>query len=464
VVAVQLSKGARSESDHSASPVFGAPGAGAYRATHLTGMKQVISLIRLTLLLRVATSIVGVLVALTLHPTPAPVFIELAAVVPSLVLLAVVFIAPLRGWSSTRFVKSLLVAAIVAAALEGIISRVGLQLMAAANGVEVGEFFRRNVGFPVELALMRLPLNGPLLFITIPAVLGGWIDGRRGALRWAIFTVLMSLLATISTTSPEFTQWRLNVGAIGAQAMVVFITTYFVGTLADQQRGEQEEIEMANRKLAEQAVVREQLATSRERVRLARDLHDTLAHTLAGLVVQAKVVDTLLEKDPLAARRELARVQSVAKQGLADARAAIGDLRANIVEDLGLGSALQRQVELLGQRTGLQADFERSGDDPQLDKIYAETLFRIVQEALNNIERHANASHVIVSMEQMPLPDRLLTLRVKDDGVGFEVTALDDERFGLRGMRERAELIDAHLRIDSVLGAGTTVSITYRQE
>jgi two-component system sensor histidine kinase DegS len=134
------------------------------------------------------------------------------------------------------------------------------------------------------------------------------------------------------------------------------------------------------------------------------------------------------------------------------------------VEDLGLGSALQRQVELLGQRTGLQADFERSGDDPQLDKIYAETLFRIVQEALNNIERHANASHVIVSMEQMPLPDRLLTLRVKDDGVGFEVTALDDERFGLRGMRERAELIDAHLRIDSVLGAGTTVSITYRQE
>ncbi len=430
----------------------------------LTGMKQVIGLIRLTLMLRIATSIVGTLVVLTFLPMTAPALIELAAIVPSLALLLLVLIAPLRGWSSVHFVKGLLVAAIVAEALEAIISRMGLQLIAAATGMDAGEFFRRNVGFPAEWFLMRLPLNGPLLFIAIPAILGGWIDGRRSALRWAAFTILMSLVATISTTTPEFMQWRLNVGAIGAQAMVVIITTYFVATLADQQRAEQAEIHMANRKLAEQALVREQLATSRERVRLARDLHDTLAHTLAGLVVQTKVVDTLLEKDPVGARRELARVQQVAKQGLTDARAAIGDLRANIVEDLGLTSALQRQVELLGQRTDLQVSFDRQGDDPQLDKIHAETLFRIVQEALNNVERHANASRVSVSMEHTPLPERALTLRVKDDGVGFDAAALDDERFGLRGMRERAELIGAHLRIDSIIGSGTTVSITYVKE
>ncbi|HEY3290329.1 MAG TPA: sensor histidine kinase, partial [Anaerolineae bacterium] len=437
---------------------------GIINSTRLTGMKQVISLVRLTLILRVATSIVGAVVALSFLPTLAPALVETVAVVPSFILLIVVFIALFRGWNSVRFVKALLVAVIVTEALEAVFSRLGLQLVAAASGTDIGEYFRHTPGFPAEWAVMRLPLNGPLLFITIPAVLGGWIDGRRGAPRWAIFTVLMTLLSTISTNLPEFTEWRLNVGVFGAQVMVVIITTFFVGTLADQQRAEQAELETANRKLAEQSLVREQLAASRERIRLARDLHDTLAHTLAGLVVQTNVVDTLLDKDPVAARRELGRVQNVARQGLVDARAAISDLRANIVEDLGLGSALQRLAETMGQRTGMQVKFERSGEEPQLDKLHAESLLRIVQEALTNVERHANATQVVVSMEQTAPPDSLLTLRVKDNGVGFDVNSLEDDRFGLRGMRERSELVGAHLRIDSVVGAGTTVSITYRQE
>ncbi len=426
-------------------------------------MKQVIALVRLTLLLRVATSIIGAMVALTFLPLATPVLVDLVAVIPSLILLLIVFTAPLRGWNSSRFVRSLLVAAIAVEALEALISRLGFQMVGPRLGIGEGAFFRHIPGGLPEWMLMRLPLSVPLLFISIPALLGAWIDGRRRAWRWAVFTMAMIMLSTISTGAPEFTQWRLNVGVFGAQALVVLITTYFVATLADQQRAEQTELEAANRKLAEQSLVREQLAATRERVRLSRDLHDTLAHTLAGLVVQAKVVDTLLDKDPAAARRELARVQAVARQGLEDARAAISDLRANMVEEMGLSSALQRQVELLGQRSGLPVSYERSGDDPQLDNTRAETLLRIVQEALNNIERHANATHISVYMEQTPLPDRMLTIRVQDDGVGFDVSSLDDERFGLRGMRERAELIDAHLRIDSVVGSGTTVSVTIRQ-
>jgi signal transduction histidine kinase len=310
---------------------------------------------------------------------------------------------------------------------------------------------------------MRLPLTVPLLFITIPALLGAWINGKREAFRWAAFAVLMSLLSSISTSPPEFMQLRLNAGLFGAQGIVLFVTCYFVGTLADQQRREQAELEKANRQLAEQALVREQLATARERVRLARDLHDTLAHTLAGLVVQSKVVDTLLEKDPVAARRELVRVQAVAKEGLEEARAAIGDLRANVVEDLGLNGAIRRMTETTGQRTGMQVSVQETGDEVHLDKQCAEILFRIVQEALNNVERHARAQHINVSITQTLPPDRTLTIGVKDDGVGFNVAALDDERFGLRGMRERAELIGAHLRLDSMLGAGTTVTVTLKQ-
>jgi signal transduction histidine kinase len=427
-------------------------------------MNEVIRLIRLTLVLRVAVSVLGAVVALTLLPTITPVMFDLVAIVPSLLLLAVSFIAPGRGWNTIRFAKSLLIAMIVVEALEAIITRLGFQLYLGASGMDMGDFFRRLPGAPSDIGLMRLPLNVPQVFIAIPALLGAWIDGRRGSTRWAAFTVLMSLLSTISTTSPEFTQWRLNVGVFGAQAMVVVITCYFVASLADQQRDEQKQIEQANKELSAQSAVREQLATSRERVRLARDLHDTLAHTLAGLVVESKVIDTLLEKDPAAARRELVKMQGVAKHGLEEARAAIGDLRANIVEDLGLSNALQRQVELLGKQTTLEVSYERKGDEPQLDKSCGDTLFRIVQEALNNAERHAHASQVKVIMDCAATSEHALNIAVKDNGVGFDVGTLDDERFGLRGMRERAELIGAHLRIDSIVGRGTTVTVTLKQQ
>jgi signal transduction histidine kinase len=408
-------------------------------------------------------AIAGAVGELTLLGNSTPILIDLMVMLPSVLILAVATAGPMRGWTSVRFVKGLLVAIIVAQALEAIASRIWIQLFITNSGVDVSELLRQSQSGVPEWVLRRLPLNVPILFITIPALLGAWISGRRGAVRWAAFTVLMSLLSVVIITPPEFTQWRLSIGVLGAQGIVVFITCYFVGSLADQQRAEQAELEAANRRLAEQAHVREQLAASRERVRLARDLHDTLAHTLAGLVVQANVVETLLDDDPAAVRRELARVRQVAKQGLDETRAAIQDLRANMVEELGMGGAVQRQVELVAQRAGLQACFERSGEEPQLDKTCAETMFRIVQEALNNVERHARATHLNVTMQQESQPDPALTIAVRDDGVGFDVSALDDERFGLRGMRERAELIGAYLRVDSTVGAGTQVTITLKQ-
>jgi signal transduction histidine kinase len=427
------------------------------------GMKEVIRLVRLTLLLRIFVALASALVTATLMPGTLAAFLDMAVALPSCFLLAFTLLAALEHWESERFVKALLVTTILVEALEAIMSRIGLQWILSATGIEVDEAFRRFPGMIGNAAIMRLPLTVPLLFITIPALLGAWINGKRNAFRWAAFAVLLSLLSSISTSPPEFMQWRLNAGLFGAQGIVLFITCYFVGTLADEQRREQAELEKANRQLAEQALVREQLATSRERVRLARDLHDTLAHTLAGLVVQAKVVDTLLDKDPVAARRELARVQAVAKDGLEEARAAIGDLRANVVEDLGLNGAVRRIAETTGQRTGIQISVDETGDEVQLEKDCAETLFRIVQEALNNVERHAHAQHIHVSIHQTPPPDPVLTIRVKDDGIGFNVTTLDDERFGLRGMRERAELIGAHLRLESTLGTGTTVIVTLKQ-
>lgn len=425
-------------------------------------MNEVIRLLRISLILRIAAALVGAIMIATILPSPLPALLDLALLTPTFIILAITLIAPGRGWLSEGFVKKLLVAVIVAQAIEAVFTRLQLQLLVAIpDGLTAGSLRQFSSLLP-EWAMMRLPLNVPQLFITIPALLGAWMSGRRGAMRWALFTVVMSLLGSLSLSPPEFTEFRLNLGVLGAQGVVVFVTCYFVASLADQQRAEQAQLQTANRRLAEQALVREQLAASRERVRLARDLHDTLAHTLAGLVVQSQVVDTLMADDPAAARRELARVQEVAKRGLEETRAAINDLRANIVEDLGLSSALNRQLEIIAQRNNYEAHFQQEGSEPQLDSNVAQTLFRIAQEALNNVERHARATHVNLTLTNAS--ESGVSIRVQDDGVGFDVSMLDNEWFGLRGMRERAEMIGAHLRVDSSAGKGTIVTVTLRKE
>jgi signal transduction histidine kinase len=240
-----------------------------------------------------------------------------------------------------------------------------------------------------------------------------------------------------------------------------------VASLADQQRREHAQLEEASKALAQQAHVREQLAASRERMNLSRDLHDTVAHTLAALSVQVNAVGAVMDGEQTAARRELDVARDLVKTGLENTRRAISGLRSAEVENFGLGGALQRQAESLSQRTSIQAQFEMDCHEPALSDEAANALFRIAQEALNNVERHSQAQHAWVKLACGEREQAVLTIR--DDGVGFDVSDLDDDnddrdadRFGLRGMRERAELIGAHLRLDSGVGRGTTVTVNMK--
>jgi signal transduction histidine kinase len=245
--------------------------------------------------------------------------------------------------------------------------------------------------------------------------------------------------------------------------MVVGVVCVFVGTLTDQERAERSELETANRLLADQARTREQLAATRERVRMARDLHDTLAHTLAALVVQLETVEAALEDSATLARRQLAQASELARQGLQNAREAILDLRATQVKDLGLAGALRRHIEqaaLWGSaNTQTDIQLETDGSEPALSDAVAEGLVRIAQEALNNAVRHAQASRVVVRLSVKDLKPAVLEVQVQDDGRGFDLNQRDDGRFGLAGMRERAELIGAQFQIHSVAGHGTTVTV-----
>lgn len=203
-------------------------------------------------------------------------------------------------------------------------------------------------------------------------------------------------------------------------------------------------------------------AVSRERLRLARDLHDTLAHSLMALLTQIRLVRKL--RNRLGAEEldaELGRAEAVAATGLDDAHAAITQMRDNSVRDTGFGSAVRDLVKRFGQRTGLPVRLEVQADaDAWLDERF-EAAFRIVEESLQNIERHAGASTVEVSMHELKGPpdssDTRACIAVADDGCGFDTEVPQPGHFGLRGMREQAALIDAELRVHSAPGGGTRV-------
>jgi signal transduction histidine kinase len=156
------------------------------------------------------------------------------------------------------------------------------------------------------------------------------------------------------------------------------------------------------------------------------------------------------------------KARRIAQEGLQETRHAIQDLRVNPIEDLGLARALERAALDFGDRAGVQVELHIG--DPQAtvsNEIAAQILF-IAKEAFNNIERHADARRVEVTLARS---NGQLLLKIQDDGRGFDEAQVDEaERFGLQGMYERAEMIGAQLSVESTVGQGTVVQLTMNNE
>jgi len=202
-------------------------------------------------------------------------------------------------------------------------------------------------------------------------------------------------------------------------------------------------------------------AVTRERLRLARELHDTLAHSLMALLTQIRLVRKLRARlDAEALDAELERAEGVAATGLAEARAAITQMRHNGVRDAGLGAALHELLARFRERSGLAAELQADAAVAVLADARAETVFRIVEEALHNVERHAQAHAVQVTLGRDGEGGRV-QLEVVDDGVGFDPAQPRPGHFGLDGMREQASLIGARFTLDSRVGGGTRLRLAF---
>jgi signal transduction histidine kinase len=176
-------------------------------------------------------------------------------------------------------------------------------------------------------------------------------------------------------------------------------------------------------------------------------MHDTLAHTLSAVSVQLKALAVLWDADPAQARRVLRATDDLTRSGLDEARRALHALRASPIDEMGLALALRRVAEEAKARAGFALTFS---EPPQITSLRPEVeqhLYRIGEEAINNVARHANAHNVAVTLAQK---DGATLLMIQDDGDGFDQgLAAQSGHFRLTGMRERASLIEARLEIES---------------
>ncbi|HEY4689101.1 MAG TPA: ATP-binding protein [Anaerolineae bacterium] len=197
-----------------------------------------------------------------------------------------------------------------------------------------------------------------------------------------------------------------------------------------------------------------------ERARLAHELHDETVQALIALDQRVQMIERLYARDPQAAAQKLPELRTMTAKTIEDVRRITRALRPIYLEDLGLLPALEALTKTVGAEGDLVATFEVEGQARRLPIERELALYRIVQEALNNVVRHAHAKQVQVKV----IYAGALVVSVTDDGVGFDLPdradALTDlGHFGLVGMRERAELIGAHLTIQSARGNGTTIEL-----
>lgn len=200
-------------------------------------------------------------------------------------------------------------------------------------------------------------------------------------------------------------------------------------------------------------------AVLEERNRLARELHDSVTQQLFSMTLTAQAARAHLEKNPQRAAQQLERLQETASAALAEMRALIFQLRPPALREQGLVAALNQHAAVVSRREGLRIELTVTGDE-RLARGIEQPIYRIVQEALNNVVKHAQASSVRVVLE---FSAERVRLRVSDDGQGFDINAPqtgNGRHLGLISMRERAAEINGTMELRSTIGGGTEVIVT----
>ena len=238
--------------------------------------------------------------------------------------------------------------------------------------------------------------------------------------------------------------------------LLYMLVGFIINRITRQQREQRQELAVKNAELSRLTTSVEELTITRERNRLARELHDTLSHTLSAVNIQLKALEALMETDPPAAKARVTQMQNLTRDGLNEARRALSELRAKPIEEFGLATALRRLSQQAAERGGFQTQIAMPMQIEGIPNETEQQIYRIAEEAFNNIVRHAQARRVDLTFERR---GNRLTMMIQDDGLGFDAADRPDGRYGMIGMQERARLIGGNLSFDSQPNSGTTVQL-----
>jgi signal transduction histidine kinase len=300
-----------------------------------------------------------------------------------------------------------------------------------------------------------------IFFLIIPLVFIAWQYKMREVVIYSIVIMMAEGLPIFLQQEPSGVFFAAaNFLGSFARSGIFVIVGWIENRLVTLQRSQHEQLIEANQKLREYALASEKLAQTQERNRLARELHDTLAHTLSSSSVQLEAIKALFDRDPDEAKKMLSKTLENTKNGLAETRRALIDLRSSELEAYGLTQAIKNMVSSAADRSGFETEFHLEKELDMLPEDITHCLYRCAQEAVENTLRHANAKNVIVNLMA---EGEDVVMSIKDNGKGFDPQGLGKEHLGIRGMRERVEILGGTLVIESAKNLGTEIKVTLKR-
>jgi len=274
--------------------------------------------------------------------------------------------------------------------------------------------------------------------------------------RWVIYVTLLLVVVLPIGFYSTWDQALMNGGyIIPAIFFVVLFTQLRLNEQTARVKAEElaHQLEVVNHQLTEYAFQAEELAATQERNRLAREIHDNLGHYLTIVNVQIEAAKVTCESNPSRALEALDKAQELARKGLSSVRESVAALRVSPVENRPLKDAIVELVEE-SNASGTATEFNIIGKTKSVESKTALALYRVVQEGLTNVRKHASASCVNVELDFSQTDAIHLTLR--DDGVGAADTS---SGFGLIGLRERVQLLGGEFNIQAQPGQGFQIEV-----
>lgn len=290
-------------------------------------------------------------------------------------------------------------------------------------------------------------------------------------------TVSTHYIHTTVTKSGKKRYWHTGVSRLDCKPGYVSVVVRDITDMKQMEEDLRRQNQALQEKLAETQMLRKKLSLYQEQIRqlfkrtmeieeksrrrLAIELHDGAVQEIASALHRIKICQALLQKDPGQTWAEMAIMKENLQRGMQELRRAIYNLRPLSLDFLGLLPTLKDYLQKFQAETGVSVILRVSGSEKELFPERAVAVFRIIQEALRNVQKHARAGNVLVTISYGP---KRLRVTLADDGRGFskedEERAVKNGRVGLLGMKERAQLMSGTLQVKSVTGKGTRVTLS----